>query len=216
MVMKIKNLFLLFSFVVFISLSSAQDEESVGWITKFGAAGGFTPTWIMPNFDPVNKQLNSLSLENFPKSGMMTYGGSGYVYVMFWENFRIGGTGFGGKISRDNVFNGYRNQTDYSVGAGGLTFEYTLPFVHNIAVSVGCILGGGSVDIDIYKNKENFTWDGVWSEINSSNSNNQHKKINNTFYTITPTINADIPLNRFIALRVGGGYLLEIAGKWDR
>ncbi|MFH0735655.1 MAG: hypothetical protein V1773_13300 [bacterium] len=212
--MKIKDILIFGLLLIALNTLKAQDEENVGWISKFGAAGGFTPSWILPNYEPINKELNMLGLEIFPKSGMMTYGGSGYLYIMFWENFRIGGTGFGGKISRQKTINGTNIQTDYSIGAGGLTLEYTLPFIHNIAVSVGCILGGGSVDIDIYKNKENFTWDGVWLDNNNSTTINEFKKISNSFYTITPTINVDIPLNRFIALRLGGGYLLEIAGEW--
>lgn len=199
-------LFLMFSLA---NLTCAQESESVGVISKFGAAGGFSPIWIMPKLTPINEQLKSLGLPEFNNSGMMTYGGSGYIYVMFWNNFRIGGMGFGGKKSVSKVVNGFNNQVDYSIGAGGVTFEYTLPFIHKIAVSVGCVLGGGSVEIDFYKNKTDYSWQNIWQS-----DENQHKKITNSFYTITPTLNIDIPLNRFIAARIGGGYLVEIDGEW--
>ncbi len=204
-----KFFFVLIVALIFVNITRAQESESVGVISKFGAAGGFSPVWIMPNFDPINEQIKKIGLPEFNNSGMMTYGGSGYIYVMFWNNFRIGGMGFGGKKSVSKVVNGFNNQVDYSIGAGGLTMEYTLPFIHKIAVSVGCILGGGSVEIDFYKNKTDYNWEDVWQS-----GENQHKKITNSFYTITPTLNIDIPLNRFIAARFGGGYLVEIDGDW--
>jgi hypothetical protein len=36
----------------------------------------------------------------------------------------------------------------------------------------------------------------------------------NTFYTFTPTINIDYPVTRYLAFRVGAGYLLTFADDW--
>ena len=43
------------------------------------------------------------------------------------------------------------NEAIYSLGGGGLTVEYTLPFIKNIGVSVGAILGAGSMSLELYQ-----------------------------------------------------------------
>ena len=68
--------------------------------------------------------------------------------------------------------------------------------------------------IDIYKNKGDFTWGDVWSDIQAVNSKSEYKKITKSFFTITPTVNIDIPLNRFIAFRLGAGYQTDLSGEW--
>ena len=74
-----KKLLFIFLFVITIS---AQDGQNVGWITKFGLAGGFNPVWISPNVDEVNKMLPGFGLNEFNSSGMIGYGGSGYIYIL--------------------------------------------------------------------------------------------------------------------------------------
>jgi hypothetical protein len=210
-----KKILLFLIATMFVTNIFAQDEEEyVGNISKFGAAGGFTATWLMPNFDELNSKVKMLGLEEFSKSGMVTWGGAGYAYIMFWNNIRFGGMGYGGLTSTDGIINGYRTQVDYTVGMGGFTVEYTLPVVKDIAVSIGCVIGGGSAQIDIYKNKGDFTWGDVWSDIQAVNSKSEYKKITKSFFTITPTVNIDIPLNRFIAFRLGAGYQTDLSGEW--
>ena len=38
--------------------------------------------------------------------------------------------------------------------------------------------------------------------------------MSNAFFTITPTLNIDIPITRFIAFRIGGGYVLTLGDSW--
>lgn len=196
------------------SLFAQDDEEYVGNISKFGAAGGVTATWVIPNFDELNNKIKLLGINEFSNSGMITWGGAGYAYIMFWDNVRLGGMGYGGVKSSEGIVNEYRTKVDYSIGIGGFTLEYTLPFIKDIAVSIGCVLGGGSAQIDVYKNKGDFNWGGVWSDVQAVNSKSEYKKISKSFFTFTPTINIDIPLNRFIAFRIGGGYQTDLTGDW--
>jgi hypothetical protein len=39
-------------------------------------------------------------------------------------------------------------------------------------------------------------------------------KISNTFFTVVPTLNLDVPINRFVALRFGGGYIFNFNDTW--
>ena len=207
---------LLFFVLILISfrLTNAQEGEDVGWVARFGAAGGFSPTLVFPNVDAVNLQIKNMGLENLSSRGMLVYGGGGYAYIMFVDNLRIGGIGLSGTQTSSGTNNGFNKEVKYNYGLGGVTVEYSLPFIKNIAVSIGAIIGVGSSSIEVFQNKNNFTWNGIWSDVSNNSSQNIYRKITNSFLTITPTLNVDIPLSRFIAFRIGGGYITTFANGW--
>lgn len=211
-----KNIFYLIVFLISINIVVAQEEEDVGWVSRFGAAGGISPTFVFPNLDMLNKEIKNFGLPEMDNN-LFTFGGGGYVYLMFIENVRIGGIGFGGsKNVKGNVNflgNNLNREVDYDFGFGGFTVEYTLPFIKGIAVSLGGIFGGGAQVISIYESKGNYSWDNSWpnnSFYNSSVSN----EIKNNFFSVTPTLNIDFPLTRFVAVRIGGGYLMNFSNEW--
>lgn len=206
-----RNWLIIFFFSSTLIVNAQMDQ--VGWVARFGMAAGFTPIWVSPDFSEINSYISTLGLEEFD-NGLMTYGGGGYAYIMVLDNVRVGGIGFGGKKSSNGVVEGFNRQVDYSLTSGAFTIEYTLPFIKNIAVSVGAMIGGGTLEIDIYQNEGSFTWDNIWSEYQNP-SQNLHHKIKNTYFSISPTINVEIPINRFIAFRVGGGYALSLSDNWE-
>ncbi len=199
----------------FTSYSYAQYEQ-VGWVSKFGIAGGLTPTWIVPNLDDINSKLPAFGVDKLPTSGTFALGGAGYAYVLFIDNLRIGGLGFGGSVSEESIKDGFNKETSYSYGIGALTLEYTLPFVKGFAVSVGTLIGAGSVEIELHQTKGILDWNNIWNEVSDSSRSTQNisRSLKNGFFTVAPTINIDIPLNRFIAFRVGGGYIFSIGNEW--
>ncbi|MCX7876647.1 MAG: hypothetical protein N2321_10845 [Melioribacteraceae bacterium] len=202
----------------FISINSiiAQEEEDVGWVSRFGAAGGVSPTFIFTNLDMLNKEIKNFGLPEM-SNNLFTFGGGGYVYLMIVENLRVGGIGFGGSKSvKGSVFlsgNKLNREVDYDFGFGGLTLEYSLPFIKGVAVSVGVIFGGGTQVISIYESKGNYNWNNVWPS-NSNFASTVSNEIKNNFFSITPTLNIDLPLTRFVALRIGGGYILNFSDEW--
>ncbi|MCF8241104.1 MAG: hypothetical protein K9J16_06940 [Melioribacteraceae bacterium] len=209
----IKKYFYLIVFLFgFSSISIAQNE--VGWISKFGTAVGFTPYYLMPDYSELNKQLPAFGVDDF-SGGLFSYGGGGYIYILVVENLRIGGTGFNGTASETKFFNGFDREVIYSVGGGALTIEYTIPSIRNVAVSFGAMIGAGSQEIEIFRNNQNFSWNGVWSEFSASpDADSYSRKLTRDYYILSPTINVDIPLNRFIAFRIGGGYLFTLGNDW--
>lgn len=205
-----------FSFIIILIVllvNSSAAQQPIGWVSKFGLAVGVTPTFIMPNIKPLNQFLPSLGLNKLPESGVFGFGGGGYAYILVIDNVRIGGLGFGGSVSEDASIGGITNEVTYSTGAGALTIEYTLPFIKKIAVSVGTMIGKGYREIEIYQNNKNFTWDEILAEFDNSTINIS-RRLENDFFTITPTLNIDYPLNRFIAFRLGAGYLVSLSDKW--
>lgn len=208
---KVTFLFILF---MWMSVPTAQTMNEVGWISKFGLAGGFTPMWFSPSIDELNSQLASFGVPAFSENGIITYGGGGYAYIMFLDNVRLGGIGFSGSSSSNAVVNGFNREVEYSIGGGAVTVEYTIPSIKNIALSLGVMLGAGSFDIDIYQNQGDVNWGDLWNEFSGS-TENITRKLSNKYFIFAPTLNFDIPLNRFIALRVGCGYQFTFSNKWE-
>jgi len=198
-----------------ISLSTVLNSQSKQYFdSPFGGGGGYLAGWYVPNVDPINVQLKSLGLPELSTSGFYTSGGGGFIYIGLIKNLRLGGMGYSGSMSESSVSNGVDRESMYSLGGGGLTIEYTLPFVKNFGVSVGAIVGGGNLTVDLFRNSGSTNWDDVWQNLEDGNSANSYKKINKTFWTFTPTINVDIPLYRFVLLRIGAGYQIAAGGEW--
>ena len=205
--------------VLILSLASqnimAQEGEDVGWVSRFGAAAGLTPTFAFPNMDPVNTQIKSMNIGQLSTSGMVLIGGGGYAYIMMIDNLRIGGMGVTGSQKTSGVVAGLNKEVKYNCSFGGLTIEYTLPFVKNVAVSLGAVLGMGTTSVEIYQNSGSFSWNDTWKKVNAGGAiNNVSDKIYNSFYSVTPTLNVDVPISRFIALRIGGGYVASFGNDW--
>jgi hypothetical protein len=197
--------------IIAIALSiQSYTQTSLYFDAPFGGGGGFVGGWSMPNIDPINLKLKEIGIPELSTSGVFTTGGAGFIYIGVVKNLRIGGMGYGGTISSSSTTNGINNEAIYSLGCGGLTVEYTLPFIKDIGVSLGAILGAGSMSLELYRNDGNFSWEGILDE-----PSNISRKIENNFWTFTPTLNAEFPVYRFIALRLGIGYQLTFAGDWE-
>jgi len=196
--------------LLFLSISAfAQlSEQSLNTVSKFGMAGGVSFNYLFPNISPLNSELKKSNMPEFPTS-LITFGGSGYVYVLFVRNLRLGGFGYGGseEVSKQN------RSSRLSISGGGITIEYTLPQIKGIAVSLGSVIGGGKINCDLFEFNENLTWVGIWDEFNG-NSRVKHLNFYKTYFLLMPTVNAEILLNRFIAFRIGAGYQIPLFGNW--
>ncbi len=211
--MKISYLIILATFII-SSVTIAQDEAY--WSAPFGGGGGYIPAWFFPNFDELNKQLVSFGTAEFSKSGFYSSGGGGFAYIGIINHLRMGGIGFGGSVSVKGIQNNYNKEAVYNLGFGGLTFEYTLPFIKDFGVSVGAIFGGGSLNIELYQNSGNFNWDDIWNEVSFPNfpGDKVSRSMKSNFFAVAPTLTVDIPFYRFFVFRVGGGYLFAFHGDW--
>jgi len=182
----------------------------------FGGGIGYVPAWYVPNIDPINTQLSANGMSELSSSGFYSSGIAGFLYVGFVKNLRVGGMGYGGSISTSQNIEDVNREVVYSLGGGGITFEYTLPFIKDIGVSIGAAIGSGSLELDIYRSSGDFTWEGTWGEFSNldSTSGNFNRNLKNSYWMITPTINLDYPIYRFVSLRLGVGYQLTFADEW--
>lgn len=210
-----KRIIFLTIIVLFLNtLATAQDE--MGFDSKFALGLGFTPGWIKADVNAINDKMPGIGIDKLP-AGFFATGGSGFISIPFIRNLRIGGMGFGGSTSNSSVANGLNKEVMYSVSMGGFTAEYTFPFIPNVAVSIGAILGRGSNTIEIYQHRTELNWDGIWQEVSNPavETQNIHRKLTNKHFMVTPTLNIDIPFYRFFAFRIGAGYKIAFSETWE-
>lgn len=202
--------------LTFFLLSSPHAQEGMNWDAKTSIGFGFTPGWFIPDFTDLNREMKNMRLEDLPSSGFFATGITGFVTLPMIPNLRIGGMGLGGSVSRKLENGGVKNEVEYSVSMGGVSFEYILPFISEVGLSVGAVLGSGSTTIKIFRNRNDFSWDNIWQETSDTAANigNVSREIKNSHFSITPVLNIDIPVYRFFAFRIGGGYQFAIGNKW--
>jgi hypothetical protein len=211
---RIMKYFIALILVFTISFSSLAQTNKY-FDAPFGGGGGFVAGWHIPNVDPINLKLKDVGIPELSTSGMLTTGGAGFIYIGFVKNLRVGGLGFSGSVSETSTLNNVNREVVYSIGGGGITVEYTLPFIKNIGVSVGATLAAGSMTLELYRNDGNFGWENVWNEIETGQTNNVSRRLENNFWIFSPTINAEIPFYRFLAFRIGLGYQLSLGNSWE-
>ncbi len=208
------------SLVILISLfisSAIFSQESRYFDAPFGGGGGFIPGFIFPDLGPLNNVLPA----DFPKlstKAIFTTGGGGFFYIGLVKFLRIGGSGFGGSTSElvQSSSDNFRREVRYSIGGGSLTIEYTLPFIRSFGISIGTAIGGGSISMEIYKNKGGFSWNDLTGEFGDpqTQTGNVSRTISGSYWSVSPMINFDIPLYRFVSLRAGAGYQLSLGESW--
>jgi hypothetical protein len=202
--------------ILFLSTVSIYGQSGQFFDAPFGGGIGYVPAWYIPDIDPVNNQLNQIGMSELSTSGFYSSGIAGFLYIGFVKNLRVGGMGYGGSLSSSQFIDNMNREVVYSLGGGGVTIEYTLPFIKNLGVSVGAAIGTGSLELDIYRSSGDFSWDATWEEFSNSDSaaGSFNRKLKNSYWMITPTINLDYPIYRFVSLRLGVGYQVTFAGDW--
>ena len=206
----------LFFSIFFLSSLVTFGQTGQFFDAPFGGGIGYVPAWYIPNVSPINNQIKGFGLPELSTSGFYSSGIAGFIYIGFIKNLRVGGMGFGGSLSTSQNISGENREVVYSLGGGGVTFEYTLPFIKNFGVSVGASIGSGSLEIDLFKNYGNYSWGATWEEFFNRDflGDNYNRKLKNSFWMFTPTVNLDYPLYRFVTIRLGVGYQLTFADEW--
>jgi len=201
--------------IVVIASTLAFPQTGQFFDAPFGGGIGYVPAWYIPNVKPVNDFLPS-GMPELSSSGFYSSGIGGFIYIGFVKNLRVGGMGFGGSLNSTQKINTVNREVIYSLGGGGITLEYTLPFIKDFGVSIGTVIGVGNMEIHLYSNTGSFDWEGIWENFSDPNvtSENYNRKLRNSFWMFTPTLNLDYPIYRFVTLRLGIGYQITFADDW--
>ena len=217
-----------FIFIFILTTKLIFPQESSFYDAPFGGGGGYVGGWIIPNFSTINSQLKSFGVPDLPTSGFYTSGGSGFIYLGIIPNIRIGGIGFSGSHSSSSIllvkisqatdptpiYVSEKKEAIYSLSGGGLTIDYTIPFIKNFGVSIGATIGRGSLTVQLYKNLGNVDWQYFWQQAENQSSSTFSSTIKNSFWIINPTLSFDFPAYHLICIHVGTGYQLTFGDSW--
>jgi len=216
----------IFMFLFNPHLFSQEQEETLKPPQKYGrdkigGAGGFTPSWLFLNVDPINEVLGKNNAGTLSKGGIPLYGGGGYAYLMFLTNLRIGGMGSGGSMkakSYQRSTNITRN-VELSIGYGGVTIDYVVPILQRLDIAFGILLGGGGMDIKMTWDKGfGVEWDTVWDEFGGNTYGDRQigysRTLSGSFYIYQPSISMEYAILRWLGVRVGVGYNGMAGGSW--
>ena len=206
--------FLILAIIISFTAINFPQQQKKYFDAPFGGGVGYVPAWYIPNLDPVNVELKSIGMPELSTGGFYSSGGAGFIYLGFIKFLRVGGMGYGGSVASSQNVDGINREVVYSLGGGGITVEYTLPIIKDIALSVGAIIGAGTLKIQLYRNSGNFNWQGTWEEFDSDENTSFSRTLENSYWMFTPTVNLDFPFNRFILVRLGVGYQLAFNDDW--
>jgi len=201
-------------FIFIVTINSFPQQQKF-FDAPFGGGIGYVPGWYLPDMNIVNTEMKNTGMPEFSSSGFYSSGIAGFIYIGFVKYLRVGGMGFGGGTSKTKTQNGLNREVKYNIDGGGLSLEYTIPFIKDVGVSVGAVIGRGNLQIELYRNSSDYYWNEIWNEFDGDSTSNYSRVLNNDFWSITPTLNIDWPVYRFVVLRIGAGYQLSFAEDWS-
>jgi len=198
--------------ILFLSIT-VYSQQNKYFDAPFGGGIGYVPGWYMPNLNAINSEMSNIGMPELSTSGFYSSGIGGFIYIGFVKHLRVGGMGFSGSTSSTQKVGDVNREVLYKLGGGGVTIEYTLPFVKDFGVSVGATIGAGTMSVNIFSSNENFNWENIW-DFREAEESSVNIVMDNNFWMFTPTLNLDWPVYRFVVLRLGVGYQLTFGDEW--
>lgn len=218
----------LFVVALFLTISplyaqgTDQGEEPIpprrSSAVKIGGAVGFTSSWLLLDVAPLNAYIRSANARQFTDDGMILLGGQGYAYILFLPNVRVGGLWSGGmrKSRSVDVSSNTRRDVELSVGLGALTIDYVIPVTPRIDISVGGLLGGGSMDLKLTRDEGRAKiWGSYWNTLGSQQTVYEYSgKLSGSFFIYQPAVNVEYAVLRWLGVRAGVSYMGMSGGSW--
>jgi len=169
------------------------------WAGGFNVAGGFSVALYQPDFAPINGSLRSIGMPELDKP-LVIYGGQGFAYVS--RRLAIGGAGFGGMASVSDLENGYARTARFTIGWGGVQFEYLLLDLGRADFVAGGLVSWGGASIHLQKTRSPIDWDDVWNDYQalSDTSENISSDFTHSFFLFQPRVGVRVYLTQWMAL----------------
>ncbi|MBN2378706.1 hypothetical protein JXM67_02755 [candidate division WOR-3 bacterium] len=164
--------------------------------------GGFVLSYMMPDFDALNRAFSSpdLGLPEMEEQ-VFTYGGGGWGGT----NLMVGGWGFGG----GRKFDGDSVTVKMSYGGGFFEPGYFINIYRGFGIMPSVGIGGTAVSMELRPILGDVAFDSLL--VNPGRTS----RINYGTFTVAPSLTILIPIE-FIAIQIKGGYMWSpITGAWD-
>lgn len=199
---------------IFAFISSANGQ----FLPSLALAGGVTAGW---HFNPVKNLNAELKKAGFPEmneNGFLTLGGGGFIDIPVKSHFlRFGGFGNGFTSKQSLQYNdSLKKDVNYSLGQGGISFEYVIPLGKVVDISIGSQFSTGTLKIELYQYGKDFgNYNNIFGELQSNGtSSNLSRVFKSRFYTVQPQVGIGILMRKFVYLKIDCGYQLGAQNTW--
>lgn len=209
---KLRILTVLLVFIGFLGTSNSQ------FLPSFAFAGGVTAGWYFNPVKDLNLELKNAGFPEMSESGFLTLGGGGFIDLPNKGNFiRIGGfgNGFTSKLSKQ-VNDTLKKDVNYSLGQGGLSFEYVIPLTKIFDISFGSQFQTGTLKLELYQYGNDLgNYNNLFLEFQSNgSSSNLSRVFKSRFYTVQPQVGIGIMLRKFLYMKIDCGYQIGAQSIW--
>lgn len=201
--------------LVFFGFWTSSNSQ---FLPSLALAGGVTAGW---HFNPVknlNAELKNAGFPEMPENGFLTLGGGGFIDIPVKNHFlRFGGFGNGFTSKQSKQYNDtLKKDANYSMGQGGLSFEYVIPLGKIVDISIGTQFSTGLLKLELYQyGKDYGNYTTIFGELqNNGSSSNLSRVFKSRFYTVQPQVGIGILIRKFMYLKIDCGYQLGAQNTW--
>lgn len=200
--------------IIFCFLGTSYSQ----FLPSFAFAGGIRAGWIFNPVKELNTELKNAGFPVMPESGFFTTGGGGFIDLPMKGNFlRIGGFGSGFTSKQTAAVNdSLTKDANYSLGQGGISFEFVMPLSKIFDFSLGTQISTGTLQLELYQyGKDLGSYNTIFGELQSNGSSSNLSRIFKTrFYAIQPQLGIGILLKKFMYIKIDCGYQLGAQNTW--
>lgn len=196
-----------FLILLFTSLLSAQ-QSLVG---RFGFGIGYNSGVEFSNFSSFNEHFVP-SGEKGLKENFLISGFNSYLYFLIIPDTRLAFMYMNGNSS-------FRSSSDpnlyfeYQQSLWGFSLEYTFT-LSNLNISSGLIFGKVNDLFEIKNYNGIDVFDDVYRDYNSNTLNSKSISFENSSLQLSPIINVEYSLTRFLSFRLNYIYLIRLNEDW--
>lgn len=180
----------------------------------FAIFGGPAVGWHIPSVDDLNRELRKLSIEEFPNSGFITFGGGGYVDLPVVNGLRVGvfATGFSEEKNSPILPDKMINSASFGFSYTSLSVEYATRVFKNFEFSIGSTFGLGKTRLTISRMPSQLnSWSGF---VDTSGIFVGENRYTVKSFTIGPNIGFGFYPTNYMLIRLTAGYILTVQGDW--
>jgi len=181
-------------------------------------AGGLSVGWYFNPVKDLNNELRNAGFPEFKESGFFTIGGGGFIDFPLKNNFfRVGGFGTGFSSKQDKKYNDTLTKAaNYSLGMGGLVFEYVRTFTSVFDVHIGAQFATGNLRLELYQYGSSYgNYGSILGELGSNGTTSNISRVfTSRIYSVQPQLGIGVLVKKFFYIKLDAGYQLSSEGAW--
>jgi hypothetical protein len=202
-------------FIVFLGFSASSYSQ---FLPSLALAGGITTGWHFNKVTNLNAELTKAGFPVMPEGGFFTLGGGGFVDIPVKNHFlRFGGFGNGFTSKQSKQYSDtLKKDANYSLGQGGISFEYVIPLGRVVDISFGAQFSTGTLKLELYQYGSSYgSYGNIFGELESNGSSNNISRVfKSRFFTAQPQAGVGFLIRKFMYLKIDAGYQLGAQNTW--